>query len=129
VPGFQKTLRYQIRRAGGSFRLVGPHDGVTNYEHGLVRVRGAHSIVVKMRSLGDPYVRCSCPPVAGKTERRYELSRHIRTTYSGEVVVAVSSFVATGSWRWRLHRVQARLLSKAGGPGARRPTRPSATPR
>ena len=50
VSGSRKQLRYQIRRAGSSFRLVGPHDGVGNYEHGSFRVGGAESIVVKMRS-------------------------------------------------------------------------------
>ena len=127
VPGSRKQLTYQIRRAGSSFRLVGPHDGVGNYEHGSFRVRGARSIVVKMRSVGDPYVRCysiwiqdgsgghinldggacdpdawksshcSCPTVAGETQRRYDLSRYTQTPYTGEVVVAVSSYV--GYWQ------------------------------
>jgi hypothetical protein len=125
--GSRRDLRSQIRRADGGFRLVGPHDGVTNYEHGSFPLRAAHGIVVKMRSVGDPYLRCysawiqdgsggyinlddglcdpqrwksshcSCPTVAGTGERRYDLSRYTQTPYTGEVVVAVSSYV--GYWR------------------------------
>jgi len=120
-------LNYQIRRDGDAFRLVGPHDGVTNYEHGTFSVRDAHAVSVRMRSVGDPYLRCystwirdgsggyinldgadcdpetwksshcGCDTVAGSKEIRYDLSRYIRTPYSGEVVVAVSSYV--GYWR------------------------------
>jgi hypothetical protein len=127
VPGSRQQLKYQIRRAGSSFRLVGPHDGVGNYEHGSFQVKDARSILVKMRSVGDPYVRCystwirdgsggyinldggscdpdawksshcSCPTAAGARDSRYDLSRYIGTPYTGEVVVAVSSYV--GYWQ------------------------------
>ncbi len=127
APGSRRGLSYQIRRSGGSYRLIGPHDGVGNYKHGSFRVRDARGIVVRMRSVGDPYVRCystwirdgaggyinidggpcdpqawksshcSCPTVAGAKERRYDLSPYTRTPYTGEVVVAVSSYL--GYWK------------------------------
>jgi hypothetical protein len=144
VPGSQRSLAYQIRRAGSSFRLVGPHDGVTNYEHGSFRVRDVRSIVVKMRSVGDQYARCysiwiedgtggylnldggscdpdawkashcSCPTVAGVLQRSYDLSRYTRTPYTGEVVVAVSSYV--GYWRVEVETESTALVppAKAG---------------
>ena len=125
--GVRHSLECRILRAGGTFRLIGPHDGVTNYKHKVVLVRGAHAITVKMRSIGDSYPRCysawiedgsggyvnlegldcdpedwkashcSCPTVAGGKEVRYDLFRYTRTPYTGEVVVAVSSYV--GYWR------------------------------
>jgi hypothetical protein len=125
--GVQNNLEYRILRSGNTFLLVGPHDGVTNYRHKVVPVRGAHAISVKMRSIGDSYLRCystwiedlsggyvnldgadcdpeewmashcSCPTAAGSKEVRYDLARYTDTPYTGEVVVAVSSYV--GYWR------------------------------
>lgn len=113
-------MRFQIRRGGGTFRLIGIHDGVGNYDHKTVRVSEANVMNVDMRGVGDPYVRCysiwikddsggyinldgsgcnpetwksshcSCPTATGSKQVRYELSRYMHTPYTGKVVVAVS---------------------------------------
>jgi hypothetical protein len=131
--GKPRTLKFQIVRAGNTFRLIGMHGGVINYSHGVFRVEGARRITVKMRDVGDPYLRwyttwiddgsggfinldggdcgpdewkashCSCPTVAGQKQIRYDLFRYTDTPYTGDVVVAVSSYV--GYWRFEVKDV------------------------
>jgi hypothetical protein len=123
----EQTLKFQIHRSGDEFLLFGPHDGVTIFSHKSFPVRDASRILVRMRSIGDGYLRCystwigdgsggyinlegadctpeqwrsdhcSCPTVSQSKEVRYDLINYTDTPYTGDVTVAVSSYV--GYWQ------------------------------